>query len=215
MRRSSSKLRTSRGNTIAELLTVIFILGLFMSVVPGVLRGVTGWSSAAHAKMDNVQTAAQVFYRIQRDLRESTAQGVYTCSNSVTPTCVRSGNPVLAVATANDASGVFHETLDGAPSWQGFVVYWVASGSLYRSYQPVAGLSQPPSADAAATAVAAANVPAASTDARIATGVSSLASAVNATPPYSVALTLVTSATKGAATNSTSFRGDTVPRNSY
>lgn len=215
MRRNSCRRAGERGFSLGETLTALTIVGLILTLCGASLRAVVHSAGSAQAKTETVQTAAQVLYKVQRDLRESTIKSVYLCTYSASPACGSAANPVLAVATAEDAGGVIQLRADGTPLWQGFVVYWVANSTLFRSYQAVGGMSNPPGAADAAKAVGAANLPASPNRAAIAAGVASLTCAVALPPPNAVALTLVTASSKGGASNTTTFQTDVIPRNSY
>jgi prepilin-type N-terminal cleavage/methylation domain-containing protein len=215
MRQCSNKAKAQRGFTLAEMLTVLVLLGLFMSVITGVLNPLTHVTTQAQSKAETVQTAAQAFYRIQRDVRKSSAAAIYLCNLAGT-TCGQSQAPVLAVATADDANGVNQLAASGTPGWKGFYVYWVSGNTLYRSYQPVSPLSGNPTPNAtdANTAVAAANPSSPSASNVLVTGVSSLTVGFNGSSKV-IGLTLAASNSYGGAPNATSYESDTVPRNSY
>lgn len=204
-----------RGFSLAEVLTVLVILSFVLGLVAGILGPLVHQSTQAQAKAETVQTAAQIFYTIQRDLRQTSAQGVFLCTYSATPTCGQSANPVIAIATADNSVGQYQVTGSGNSSWQGFVVYWVSGGTLYRSYQPVAIAANPPTAADAAVAVAAANPPSSPAASVAARGVQSLTVTANAGASNAVSLTMVAANSEGGASNSTSYQSNTVARNSY
>lgn len=140
--------RLRRGFSLAEVLTVLVILGLIMTViafsVPLALRG----PLEAQSQVDNVNSAALALYKLQHDTRPSTIKGVFSCTTAPTLSCTQpTPGPVLPSAqslvlmTADDSSGQF-QSLNGAPSWQGFVIYWLTpnadntSNELRRVYVP-------------------------------------------------------------------------------
>jgi len=147
--------RFQRGFSLAELLTVLVIIGLLMSVVaistPLFLRG----PREAQSQVDNVESAALALYKMQHDARPSTIKGVYSCTTLPVPTCSQPmpSSPLpmtqaLVILTAN-GNGQFSLKNNGAPNWQGFIVYWLtpnadgSSNELRRAFVNP-GISDPP-----------------------------------------------------------------------
>jgi hypothetical protein len=195
------------------MLTVIFILGIFMSTLVLALNTILRWPSNSRDRADTVQTAAISFGLIQRDLRETAIQYTFLCTSSATPTCSQATNPVIAIATAADARGDYYVATDGTPAWRGFVLYWVSGGVLYRSYQPVQGMT-PPTAAQAAQAASSANVAAPSASEELVASVQGFSVALqSAAAPPNVSVTLTTGITNHASTQHT-FSIDVVPHNS-
>lgn len=215
MPRSNSRKKSARAFTLAEMLTVIFILGIFMSTLVLALHTILRWPSNSRDRADTVQTAAISFGLIQRDLREGAIQYTFLCTSSATPTCGQAANPVVAIATAKDPVGDYHVLQsDGTPAWQGFVLYWVSGGVLYRSYQTVPAMPPKPTAAQASQAASSANVAAPSASEQLVANVQGFSVALQsaATPP-DVSVTLTTGIANHPSTQHT-FSIDVVPHNS-
>jgi prepilin-type N-terminal cleavage/methylation domain-containing protein len=157
--------RSQRGFTLAEILTVVVIMGLMLSVVafsaPLFLNG----PQEAQSQVDNVESAALALYKMQHDTRPSNIHNVWACS-TVLPVCTQpTPGPAMptaqavAILTAN-ATGQFVLNGNGTPNWQGYDVYWIVpnadgtSNELRRAFVGVAfGINAPQPGDAV-TAVA-------------------------------------------------------------
>jgi type II secretory pathway pseudopilin PulG len=122
-----------RAYTLAELLSVMFVLSLALTAVAGIIGPLLRSQSQTQAKVDTVQAAAMAFYRIQRDLRNSDAAQLWVCTIGASPTCTRPAatlttTQAIVVQTAyQNGTGRFQLTTTGAPLWQGATVYWVDS----------------------------------------------------------------------------------------
>ena len=84
--RALSRNKRQRGTTIAELLSVVAVLGLIMSAVAFVIGPLLRSQSHTQAKVDTVQAAAMALYRIERDLRNSSVDQIFECTTTRTPT---------------------------------------------------------------------------------------------------------------------------------
>jgi prepilin-type N-terminal cleavage/methylation domain-containing protein len=147
--------RRGRGFTIAEVLTVLVIVGLILSAVamttPMILRG----QSQVQAQVDNIESSALALYRVQRDLRQSDTGGIFDCTATPVVVCSQPNTspvatPALVIATADNGTGEFQPdaATAGSPKWQGFYVYWLTpnadgtSNDLKRAYFPWPGPGQ-------------------------------------------------------------------------
>jgi prepilin-type N-terminal cleavage/methylation domain-containing protein len=143
-------MKSRRAFTIAEVLTVLVIVGLILAAVamstPMILRG----QSEVQLQVDNIQSAALALYRVQRDVRQSDTKGILSCSTAPVVLCAQpltaSPAPVqaLAIVTADSGTGQFQpNTSTGSPKWEGFYFYWLApnaegtSNDLKRAYASV------------------------------------------------------------------------------
>ena len=126
-----------RGYTVAELLSVIFILALISSAAALIIGSLMRSQNQTQAKVDTVQAADMALYRIERDLRNTDAGLIWACTTGATPSC---GPPSTTLAITQaivmptaylNGTGHFQTTLQGKPNWQGATVYWVdAKGDI-------------------------------------------------------------------------------------
>ena len=225
---SASSKRCSRGFTLAEMLTVIVIMGIFTTFVVGIIAPIVNAPNKEQAKIDTVQAAARGLYSMQRDLRMADATGVYACSGSggsVTcsqPSTLTSANIIAIVSPL--ASGQLYwsssTSTPGQPNWQGVVVYWLdANGSghdLDRAYVSSSTLGAlgtgPLGSTFASIAATAATDAQASGGMTMASGVSSLSTSIN-TSTGLVGLAMDAQSKDGAAVNSTQYSSNTYTRN--
>ena len=126
--------RPQRGYTIAELLSVVFILALIMSLVALIIGPIMRSQSQTQAKVDTVQAADTALYRLERDLRNTDINQIYSCTISASPVCsapatTLTNTAAIVLASAyKSGTGPFQlVTLTGQPAWQGATVYWVDS----------------------------------------------------------------------------------------
>jgi prepilin-type N-terminal cleavage/methylation domain-containing protein len=140
-------MRGQRGFSIAEVLTVLVIVGLALSVIafaiPLILKGPT----EAQSQVDNVQSAALALYKMQHDARPSTIKGVFSCSTTPMVFCSAPPPPLtqtqaVVLVTAN-GTGQFMLDSKGNPNWSGYIVYWLtpnadgSSNELRRAFVPL------------------------------------------------------------------------------
>ena len=219
--------RCRRGMTLAETLTAMVVLGMFLTLVVALVRPMLSAPHQIQAKTSTVQTAAQALYRIQRDLRMSDVNGVFTCTADVVPTCsvpTSSLGPAarLAIATPLDASGQLEiDPTANAPAWTGVRVYCLIPNSsgtsdLRYAFAPIAGIG--PGTDGiralptAAVASAVGQACGSSAAITAATNVESMQ--VSADPSTgAIGLRLVARTNVGGKTNETAYRSDVHARN--
>ena len=226
---SASNRRNSRGFTLAEMLTVVVIMGIFTSFVAGIVVPVINAPHQQQAKVDTLQAAARALYDIQRDLRMSDITGVYVCTGSggsITcsqPTGSTTASIIAIVSPV--ASGQLNwsqssSTL-GQPAWQGVVVYWLdpngTGHDLDRGFVDSATLGGSLGAGAlpgsfASTAATAAQDAQANGGMTIASGVGNLSVSISASNNV-VGLGLTAQSSDGSAKNSTQYSSNTYARN--
>jgi type II secretory pathway pseudopilin PulG len=135
--------KTRRGFTIAETLVVAVILGMMLTAICGAIVPLFSAPSRAQAKTDTLGPATAGLYVMQRDIRESDAKGVFSCSAPPVE-CGDGGialpTAAIAIPTALGSAdlGASFTTKDGLPSWLGFMVYWqpTSGGVVYRTFEP-------------------------------------------------------------------------------
>jgi type II secretory pathway pseudopilin PulG len=140
-------MRSNRGFTVAEVLTVFVIVGLILGAVAAAMPFITRGPIAAQAQVDNVESSALALYKMQRDVRQSNINGVWDCTTPPVVTCTQPApqltNPPVqsvAIVTADDGSGQFVIKGPGDPKWSGMIVYWLTpnadgtSNVLQRAY---------------------------------------------------------------------------------
>jgi len=143
-------MRSQRGFTLAEILTVLVIMGLMLCVVAFCVPLFLNGPQEAQSQVDNVESAALALYKMQHDTRPSTIKGVFACTTLPIPACSQptpgpSMPPTLAVViqTANGTGQFMLQ--NGNPNWQGFIVYWLTpnadgtSNELRRAFVPMIG----------------------------------------------------------------------------
>lgn len=158
-----SRNSAQRGTTLAELLSVVAILGLIMSSVAFVIGPLLRSQSHTQAKVDTVQAAAMALYRIERDLRNSSADQIFVCTTGATPSCTAptstpaTAQAVVVASAFASGKGAFQLLSTGLPDWQGATVYWVdAVGDLEVAFDAGPGTfhaGQPLTASEAQAAV--------------------------------------------------------------
>lgn len=208
-------MRAQRGFTIPEMMVSLIILGL-MFVAIGALAGpIMSAPSAGSAKTDTVGSAAYGLDGIERDIRQSDAADVWSCTKSVTVTCTQptalTASPYVAMLTAYDSSGLFHADPSGStgPKWQAYIVYSQPAGSsiIYRTY--LAWITPPssPLAGAVAAVTAASLLPSGTTVA--VPNAQSMSLGINS----QISFQLVSAAGSGPAANSTTYTTTILARN--
>lgn len=212
--------------TLAETLVAMVVLGMFFTMVVALIRPMLSASSQVQVKTSTVQTAAQVLYRLERDLRMTDAAGVYACTSDVVTSCTKpsgslSGTARLAVATPLDASGNLQiDRTENAVAWTGLRVYCLmpnATGTsdLRFAYQPIAGIA-PGAAGIRALSlatVASAVAQACSSNASVAaTNLESIQVSANAAAG-TIGVRLVARTLAGGKTNETSYQDEIYARN--
>jgi hypothetical protein len=222
----------SRAFTIAETIVVALILGMMLTAIAGAMVPMFAAPDRAQAKSDSLGSAASGMYLIERDLRESDADGVFACvgqpakcgdgsldvgdSAIVIPTALISGDLGARFATIPAMS-----QNAGHPEWQGFIVYWEPEpgGFVYRVFERVGGLSQlvdsvPPNR-AQLESLAEAAVSSASIDPSRAIAMRSVAT-LSAFIDHNTEVTslhVVSSGSSGGRSNTTTFDDDVFARN--
>lgn len=129
--------RSRRGFTLAEVLAVLFVLGLVLGFVAVIVGPLLRSQGQTQAKVDTVQAAAMALYRIERDLRNTDSGDIWVCTTGATPTCSLPSATLTATSAIVmptgylNGTGQFQLTASGTPSWQGASVYWTdSSGNL-------------------------------------------------------------------------------------
>ena len=155
-------MRRQRGFTIAEVLTVLVIVGLMLGAIAFSIPLFLHGPSEAQSQVDNVNTAALALYKMQHDARPSNINGVFSCTTSPTIACSTPtpgpvGSPLPAaqavVILTADGTGQFKFDTNGNPIWTGFIVYWLtpnadgSSNELRRAYYPIPETLPVPLAD--------------------------------------------------------------------
>jgi Tfp pilus assembly protein PilX len=147
LRRSN---RPQRGYTIAELLSVVFVLALITTAVALIIGPLLRAQAQTQAKVDTVQAADMALYRIERDLRNTDSGLIYACTTGASPTCTTPATSLTAISAIvmpsayQSGNGQFQlQTSSGSPKWQGATVYWVDSkGNLDVAFDTPAGYTQ-------------------------------------------------------------------------
>jgi type II secretory pathway pseudopilin PulG len=158
--------RSQRAFTIAEMLTVLFVVGLMLSAVAFAMPLFMRAPLEAQSQVDNVESAALALYKVQRDVRQSDVNGIYNCSLPPAPVCAIVTPPpptvtpgptqALVLVTADNPNGLFQVGgggggggggVAGYPKWQGFIVYWLTPNSdgtsqaLHRAFYADSSIS--------------------------------------------------------------------------
>jgi len=225
---SASSKRSCRGFTLAEMLTVIVIMGIFTTFAVAIIGPLVHAPNKEQAKIDTLQAAGRSLYQMQRDLRMADITGVYACSGSggsVTcsqPSSLTSTNIVAIISPL--ASGQLNwsssSTTLGLPAWQGVVVYWLdTNGSekdLDRAFVSSStigsSLGAGPSTMSATTAASAVQDAQSSGGMTLASDVNALSTSIS-TSTGVVGLQMTAQSTEGGASNSTQFSSSTYTRN--
>lgn len=215
---------SKRGFTLAELLTVLVILGLVTSIMAAISAPLLNATTQMQAKGDSLNTDVQGMYRMQRDLRQSDANDVFVCTASGSSCAAPSGSlastSVLAIVTDKSSSGGWgFSSNDGTSAWTGFMIYYLAantSGANNLKMKFVAdgtlGIKSSSTVTAAKAAVAAASAIASSDAETVAAGVQQLL--VSAQPSsQTIGLKLQAQSTVSGRTNYSTFESDTYARN--
>ena len=146
--------RSQRGFTLAEILTVLVIMGLMLSVVAFSVPLFMSGPQEAQSQVDNVESAALALYKMQHDTRPSNIKNVWSCTTALACTQPTPGPNMptaqaVVVLTAN-GTGQFVTNSSGSPQWQGFDVYWItpnadgSSNELRRAFVSVAFANNTP-----------------------------------------------------------------------
>jgi prepilin-type N-terminal cleavage/methylation domain-containing protein len=216
--------RARRGFTLAEMLSVMFVLALLMTLLVGVIGPLMRSESQSQAKLNTLLTPAQALYRIQRDLRQTYYLSTWSCTTGASATCSHpttfGTSTAIAFPTAYaNGTGQFQlQTLSnaGKANWQGVMVYWINSaGDLSWAFDDPSGFStgsNSVSSGVAAQAVIDATTGVVSSE-EIATSFGQLAVVVNANSPNIISLQIQAQSTVNDSTNETTYRSDVLTRN--
>jgi prepilin-type N-terminal cleavage/methylation domain-containing protein len=225
---SANSKRLSRGFTLAELLSVLVIMGIFTSFVVMIIAPVIRAPNNEQAKVDTLQAAAQGLYQMQRDIRMADITGVFACASTggvascSQPSSLTSTSIITLVSPLS--SGQLNWTQStpnpGVPAWQGVVVYWLQpngdSNDLQRAYVSSSTLGSlsagPLGSTFAATAATAVQDAQAAGGVTVANDVNSLSASINKTTNI-VGLEITAQSKEGAAANSTSYTSNIYTRN--
>jgi len=210
---------SQRGYTIAELLSVTFVMALLMTAVALVVGPLMRSQSQTQAKVDTVQAADMALYRLERDLRNTNLGLIWSCSTGASPTCqtppgALTTTAAIAVASAyQGGSGPFQIIASsGKPSWQGLTVYWVDSrGNIDVAFDKPSGytVGKNPSKSDAQNAVSDVT---AKGGVQLARFVETLAIGIPSVG-HQVALQMQAQSTVNGAVNETTYRTDLETRN--
>jgi prepilin-type N-terminal cleavage/methylation domain-containing protein len=139
-------MRGRRGFTIAEVMTVLVIVGLILAVIAMITPMIFRSQSQVQAQTDSIQSTALALYKVQRDVRQSNIGGVLACTTVPVVVCTQPSasnaqqTQAIAIVTADNGSGQFVPNNAGSPKWHGFVLYWLTpnadgtSNDLKRAY---------------------------------------------------------------------------------
>ena len=226
---SASSKRASRGFTVAEMLAVIVILGIFTTFIVAIIGPVINAPSKEQAKVNTLQAAGQGLYDMQRDLRMGGITGVYACTGTgAAITCSQpsaSTNATSLVIVSPLSSGQLTWSLAtptaGLPAWQGVVVYWLTpdtkgtSNDLERGFvssTTLGSLAAGPLGSFATTAASAVQHAQAAGGTTAAHEVNTLSVSIDTTK-HMVGLAMTAQSSEGSAVNSTSYASNTYTRN--
>jgi prepilin-type N-terminal cleavage/methylation domain-containing protein len=132
----------ARGFTLTEMIVGIAVLFLFLAIAYVALEPVIQYLGAAQAKTDTQGNAVAVLYKLERDIHESDARGVFYDNAGAQPLPTPPTAPVdvtvFAVATADTGTnggscyppGAFSLKSNGNPDWQGFKVFILSDQQL-------------------------------------------------------------------------------------
>lgn len=211
--------KKQRGYTVAELISVIFVLGLLTTVVATIIGPLLRSQSQTQAKVDTVQAAAMALYRIERDLRNTTVGDIFTCTTGGTPTCtlapttLTNTSAIVMPSAYAGGSGQFQLIAgSGAPKWQGATVYWVdASGALNVAFDAPVGYTPGNTLNSTDAATAVTDVT--TRGMQIARFVEKMAIGVPASHGTTVSFQLQAQSTVNGAFNETTYQTDLETRN--
>ena len=216
---SRLRISTPRGYTIAEVLTVLVIMGFVSTFVALIIEPMFSGANSQGAKLDTLQAAERAFYRLQREIHQSNVNGFYVCTYPAPTTCA-SPSGLLTNATViaiispktNGTGQLKWDSSQGQPSWQGFSVYWLApnaNGVMSLNYafnDPGGAAMNPGSVNAAVDNALGAS---AQTLATSVSGIQVSQTVITST----IGLKMFATATDSNKTNESSFESDTVTRN--
>ena len=139
-----------RGYTVAELLSVVFVLALITTAIALIMGPLLRSQSQTQAKVDTVQAADMALYRIERDLRNTDSGSIYACTTGASPTCTTPPTTLTATSAIvmpsayHSGTGQFQlQAASGSPKWQGATVYWVDSkGNIDVAFDTPVGYVQ-------------------------------------------------------------------------
>lgn len=162
-------MRTGRGFSLIELLVSMFILLLFFAIAYAALLPVLSYLNPAQAKINTVQNAVPLLYKLQREVRQSRASAIFAWQSGaavpLTPTLTNVSTFAVPSAKSGAAGSACFPGGDfqtvpssGAPYWQGFEVFMLQNAALNCVFEPFPGgqQSSPPAASDAAIAIGAA-----------------------------------------------------------
>jgi hypothetical protein len=198
-----------------------------IGLVIGMCKPILNAQSIEQSSTGEVQVVDAALYRLQRDVRQSDANGIFACTNAnSTIACTQASTyaaptdaPALAVLTAESGgSGPTRWDSTGHPLWTGFKVYWLATGSdgadtLYLAFEPASvSLAAEPSVLNSDAAQAVAAALAATTPDRVADDIVSLQTYADVTKDH-VALRLTALTNQSNSSSQLSVQGDAYARN--
>jgi len=200
-------------------LTVIVILGLMMSAVSLFLGPVLRSQNQVQAKTDTIQAAAVAFYRVERDIRNTTVGSVWSCTTDVSPICTipttaltATGAIVMPTAYQGGTGPFQLIAANGKPNWQGATVYWIdAAGNLVVGFSRPGGYTVGNTLSAADAQNAVTNVMTAG-GMHLARVIGQISLAVPGLG-HKISFQMQAQSTVGSATNETTYQTDLESRN--
>lgn len=213
--------------SIPEILIAAAIGMSAIGLVIGMCKPILTAQTVEQSSTGEVQVIDAALYRLQRDIRQSDANGVFVCTNTNSAiACTQASTytsptvaPALAVLTAESGgSGPTRWDSTGHPLWTGFKVYWLAAGAdgadtLYLAFEPASvSLAAEPSILNSDAAQAVAAALASTGPDRVADDILSLQSYADVTKDH-VAIRLTALTGQSGSSSQLSVQGDAYARN--
>ena len=210
-----------------EIMTVMIIAGIVTTIVASLFSSISGAAGAEQIDTDLVRSADEALYRIQRDVRQSDPNGIFSCTGaSSTLVCTPASDlatptdsQYIAVLTAHSGgNGMMQWDISGRPAWTGFVVYWLVPDSsgtnnLAFGFAPAIIAAGANPAILNADVINAVSTASASTNAEtVAQSIARIQTMVDVSKDR-VAIRITSQSSEGSKTNSTSVQSDAYARN--
>jgi len=213
--------RTQRGYTIAELLTVVFILGLITSAVALFIGPLLRSQSQVQAKADTIQASVSALYRVERDIRNTTVGSIWACTTGASPACslppaTLAATTAIVMPTAyQGGTGQFQlQAVNAKPLWQGATVYWIDSaGDLEVAFDRPSTYAGPGNTLTRIDAQTAVGDVTSSGGVHLARSIAQISLAVPPSAGHKVSFLMQVQSAVGSATNETTYQTDLETRN--